>query len=174
MSGLVALAFSIGGLGGLATWLALDPLAGMVTIWAIFIAWGAFFHNGADGAALINTIVCGIFGSVMAGVAFALITQVGLGEGTALSINAAVWVGLTVFVLVYASKVPVLAAIPTSVYGYAATAAYAIHAGADLSAAGNTLAMDFSNPVIVISLSLIVGALFGLVSGKLSAVLTSE
>jgi len=174
MSGLVALALSIGGLGGVATWLALDPLAGMVTIWAIFIAWGAYFHNGADAAALKNTIVCGIFGSVIAGVAFALITKVGLGSGTSLAINAAVWVGITVFVLVFASKVPALSAIPTAVYGFAATAAYAIHAGADLSAAGNTVAFDFSNPVIVISLSIIIGAVFGLVSGKLSAALTNK
>ncbi|MDF1589739.1 MAG: DUF1097 domain-containing protein [Gammaproteobacteria bacterium] len=174
MSGLVALALSIGGLGGVATWLALDPLAGMITIWAIFIAWAAYFHNGADTAALKNTIICGIFGSIMAGVAFALITKVGLGSGTSLAINAAVWVGVTVFVLVFASQIPVLAAIPSSVYGYAATAAYAIHAGADLSAAGNTLAMDFSNPVLVISLSIVVGAIFGMVSGKLSAALTSK
>lgn len=172
MSGLLALALSIGGLGGVATWLALDPLAGMVTIWAIFIAWGAYFHNGADAAALKNTIVCGIFGSVIAGIAFALITKVGLGSGTSLAVNAAVWVGVTVFVLVFASQVPALAAIPTAVYGFATTAAYAIHAGEDLSAAGNTLNMDFTNPVLVVSLSIVVGAIFGMVSGKLSAALT--
>ena len=171
MSGLVALALSIGALGGVATWLALSPLAGMVTIWAIFIAWGSFFHNGGDGAALKNNIVCGIFGSIMAGVAFALITNVGIGS---LPVTAAVWVGVTVFILVYASKVPALAVIPTAVYGYAATAAYAIHAGEDLSAAGSTMAMDLSNPVAVISLSFIVGTIFAMVSGKLAGALTSE
>ncbi len=164
MSGLVALALSIGGLGGVATWLALGPLTGMVTIWAIFIAWGAYFHNGADMAALKNTIVCGIFGAVMAGVAFALMGAVPLGD----VLTAPVWVGVTVFVVVFASQVPALSAIPTSVYGFAATAAYAIHVG------GSTTAMDLTNPVAVISLSLIVGAVFGLVSGKLSAALTSK
>jgi hypothetical protein len=168
------LALSIGGLGALATWLALSPLAGMVTIWAIFIAWGAYFHNGADAAALKNTIVCGIFGSVLAGVAFALITKVGLGEGTPLAINAAVWVGLAVFIVVMAASIPAFSVIPSSVYGFAATAAYAIHAGEDLSAAGNTLAMDFSNPVIVISLSFIVGAVFGMVSAKVSAIISGS
>ncbi|MDQ7072350.1 MAG: DUF1097 domain-containing protein [Gammaproteobacteria bacterium] len=168
------LALSIGGLGGVATWLALSPLAGMVTIWAIFIAWGSYFHNGADMAALKNTIVCGIFGSVLAGVAFALITKVGLGEGTSLALNAAVWVGLTVFLLVMGASIPMFSVIPSAVYGFAATAAYAIHAGTDLSAAGNTLNMDFSNPVIVISLSLIVGAVFGMISGKLAAMISGE
>ena len=167
-----ALALSIGGLGGVATWLALSPLAGMVTIWAIFIAWGSYFHNGADNAALKNTIVCGIFGSVLAGVAFALITKVGLGEGTSLAVNAAVWVGVTVFLLVMGASIPMFSVIPSAVYGFAATAAYAIHANADLSAAGNTLNADFSNPVLVISLSLIVGAVFGMVSGKLAAAIS--
>jgi len=162
MSGLVALALSIGVLGGVATWLALGPLSGMVTIWAMFIAWGAYFHNGADGAALKNTIVCGIFGAVMAGVAFALMGAVSLGD----VLTAPVWVGVTVFVLVFASQVPALAAIPSSVYGYAATAAYAIHVG------GSTTAMDLSNPVAVIAISVVLGAIFGMVSGKLSGVLT--
>lgn len=162
MSGLVALALSIGGLGAVATWLALGPLAGMVTIWAIFIGWGSFFHNGADTAALKNTIVCGIFGAVMAGIAFILMGQVSLGD----VLTAPVWVGVTVFVLVFASQVPALAVIPTAVYGYAATAAYVLHVGGDPLAAG------LSNPVIVISLSLVVGAVFGMLSGKLSAILT--
>jgi len=162
MSGLVALALSIGGLGAVATWLALGPLAGMVTIWAIFIAWGSYFHNGADTAALKNTIVCGIFGSVMAGIAFILIGQFSLGD----VLTAPVWVGVTVFVLVFASQVPALAVIPTSVYGYAATAAYVLHVG------GDPLAADLSNPIIVVSLSMIVGAVFGMLSGKLSAALS--
>lgn len=168
------LALSIGGLGGLATWLALSPLAGFVTIWAIFIGWGQYFHNGADNAALKNTIVCSIFGSVLAGVAFALITKVGLGEGTSLAVNAAVWVGVTVFALVMGASIPAFSTIPSAVYGYAATAAYAIHAGADLSAAGNTLNMDTTNPVVVVSLSVIVGAVFGMVSGKVAAMISGD
>ena len=167
MSGLVALALSIGVLGGVATWLALGPLAGIVTIWAIFIAWGSYFHNGADGAALKNTIVCGIFGSIMAGIGALLILNVGLGAFT-----APVWVGVTVFVLVYASKVPALAVIPTSVYGYAATFAYLLE-GARLNLV-TMGAIEFNNPVVVISLSIIVGAVFGMVSGKLAGMLGSD
>ena len=165
------LALSIGGLGALATWLALSPLAGMITIWAIFIGWAQFFHNGADIAAIKNTIVCSVFGSVLAGVAFALITQVGLG-GASLPVSAAVWVGVTVFVLVMGATIPAFSVIPSAVYGYAATAAYAIHAGEDLSAAGSTLAMDFSNPVIVVSLSIVVGAFFGLASAKVAGMIS--
>ena len=162
MSGLVALALSIGGLGGVATWLSFGPLAGFVTIWAIFIAWGSFFHNGADNAALKNTITAGIFGAVLAGVAFILMGAVSLGD----TFTAPVWVAVTVFLLVLGSKVPAFSVIPTAVYGYAATAAYAIHVG------GSTSAADLTNPVVVIALSFIVGAVFGMVSGKLAGALT--
>ena len=165
------MALSIGGLGGVATWLALSPLAGMVVIWGIFLAWGSFFHNGGDGAALKNTIVCGIFGSVLAGLAFVLITNVGLGS---LPVTAAVWVGVTVFLLVMGASIPAFSVIPSAVYGYAATAAYAIHAKADLAATADTLNMDFSNPVFVISLSIIVGAVFGMISGKLAGMLSGS
>lgn len=164
MSGLVALSLSIGVLGGVATWLSFGLLAGMVVIWAIFIAWGSYFHNGADSAALKNTIVCGIFGAVMAGIAFAMIDLVPLGA----TLTAPVWVAVTVFILVFASQVPALSVVPTLVYGYAATVAYVMGVG------GDTTAMDLSNPVVVISLSIIVGTVFGLLSGKLSAKLTSD
>ena len=156
------LALSIGGLGALATWLAFGPLAGFVTIWAIFIGWGQYFHNGADMAALKNTIVCSIFGSVLAGVAFILMGLIPLGD----VFTAPVWVGVTVFILVMGASIPALSVIPSAVYGFAATAAYAIHVG------GSTSAMDLSNPVIVVSLSIIVGALFGLASAKVAGMIS--
>jgi hypothetical protein len=43
---IVALAISIGVLGGIATWVSLGPLAGVLQIWAIFIAWACFYHCG--------------------------------------------------------------------------------------------------------------------------------
>jgi len=167
MNGLIALSLSIGGLGAVATWLALGPLSGIVTIWAIFIAWGSYFHNGADNAALKNTIVCGIFGSIMASIAACLILNVGLGAFT-----APVWVGVAVFLLVLGSKIPALSVIPTGVYGFAATFAYLLE--------GNRLnaetvgALSMSNPLVVISLSFVAGTLFGFLSGKLSAILTKK
>lgn len=156
------LALSIGVLGGVATWLAFGPLAGLVTIWAIFIGWAQYFHNGADNAALKNTIVCSIFGSILAGVAFILMDLVPLGA----LLTAPVWVAVTVFLLVMGASIPALSVIPSSVYGYAATAAYLIHVG------GSATAMDMTNPVLVISLSIIVGALFGMASAKISAMIS--
>ncbi len=159
-----SLALSIGGLGAVATWLAFGPLAGLVTIWAIFIGWGQYFHNGADNAALKNTIVCSVFGSVLAGVAFILMGLVPLGD----LLTAPVWVGVTVFALVMGASIPAFSVIPSAVYGYAATAAYAIHVG------GSTSAMDMTNPVLVVSLSLVVGAVFGLVSAKVNTMISGS
>ena len=59
MSQLVALAVSIGLLGGVATILYLK--VGLL-IWAGFLAWACFFHSGGNNAALQSTIICNIFG----------------------------------------------------------------------------------------------------------------
>jgi hypothetical protein len=158
------LALSIGGLGGVATWLSFGPLAGFVTIWAIFIGWAQYFHNGADNAALKNTIVCSIYGAVLAGVAFILMGLIPLGD----VLTAPVWVAVTVFILVMGASIPAFSVIPSAVYGYAATAAYAIHVG------GSATAMDMTNPVLVVSLSIIVGALFGMASARLSALISGS
>ena len=69
MTSLVALSISIGALGGVATWLALGLLPGYLQIWAIFIAWATFFAAGGNNDALKNTIVCSIFGVILAWVA---------------------------------------------------------------------------------------------------------
>ena len=57
------------------------------------------------------------------------------------------------------------------ILGYAATAAYLLQTDGALDM-GPLASANFSNALILISVSLIVGALFGLGSGKLSGVLT--
>ena len=48
MSKLTALAVSIAILGGVWAFLALNPLASATLVWVGFIAWGCYFHSGAD------------------------------------------------------------------------------------------------------------------------------
>ena len=45
MNEITSTSTSIGIYGGIATWLALGPLAGYTLIWAIFVAWGAFAYD---------------------------------------------------------------------------------------------------------------------------------
>lgn len=162
MSKLTALALSIAVLGGIWAFLALGPLAGYVLVWAGFIAWGCYFALGANSDALQKTIVGMIYGAVIAGIALALVGANPLGlPGAA---GPAVYIGVTVFLLVIVANISILSAVPANVFGYAATAAYALQT----ANAGSPMAMDFTNPVLLVALSAVLGAVFGMVSGKVA------
>ncbi len=165
MSKLTALALSIAVLGGVWAFLALNPLAGAALVWVGFIAWGCYFHTGGDNAALQKTIAGMIFGAVMAGIALYLVSSGMLGGLGALA--APVIIAVTVFPLVIVAGCNLLSVVPANVYGYAATAGYAL----STSTAGNVTAMDMTNPVILVAVSTVLGALFGMVSGKLAGAL---
>lgn len=167
MSKLLALALSIAVLGGVWAFLALGPLAGMVLVWVGFIAWGCYFHTGGDTAALQKTIAGMIYGAVIAGIALWLVgnNPVNLPAG---AVAAAVYIGVTVFFLVIVAGCNLLSVVPANVYGYAATAGYAL-SKAD---AGSVTAMNLSNPVLLVALSVVIGAVFGMLSGKLSGMLS--
>jgi len=165
MSKLTALAVSVAVLGAIWAYLALGPLAGSVLVWAGFIAWGSYFHSGGDNAALQKTIAGMIYGAIIAGIALALVVAnpVGLGD----AIAAPVYVGVTVFLLVIVANISLLSVVPANVYGYAAIAGYAL----STSTANLTTTPDLTNPVLLVALSAIIGALFGAASGKLAGVL---
>lgn len=168
MSKLTALALSIAVLGGVWAFLALGPLGGdapIALVWVGFIAWGCFFAAGGDNAALQKTIAGMVFGAVMAGVALALVVSNMLGGLGAL--GAPLIIAVTVFPLVAVAGMNLLSVVPANVYGYAATAGLALTA----NTAGNATAMNMSNPVILVIISTILGALFGMASGKLSGVI---
>ena len=153
-----------------ATYLALGPLAGFILIWGIFIGWATFFATGGDTAALKKTIACNVFGVICAWIMAMILLNTPLG-GLAAA-GAGIAVGLTVLGMCLAAHLPALDSIPASVYGYAATAAYLLQTEGALDM-GPLTAGNFSNALILISVSLVVGSLFGLASGKLGGVLAS-
>lgn len=165
MSKLTALALSIAVLGGVWAFLALGPLAGSVLVWAGFIAWGCYFHTGGDNAALQKTIVGMIYGAVIAGIALALVVTNPVSLPA--SIAAPVYIAVTVFFLVIVAGINLLSVVPANVYGYAATAGYAL----STNTAASYGAMNLSNPTLIVALSVVFGAVFGLLSGKLAGVL---
>lgn len=165
MSKLTALAVSIAVLGGIWAFLALNPLASIALVWVGFIAWGCFFHTGGDTAALQKTIAGMVYGAVIAGVALYLVSSGMLGGLGALA--APVIIAVTVFLLVIVAGNSLLSVVPANVYGYAATAGLALTAGS----AANVTAMDATNPVVLVIISTVLGALFGLASGKLAGAL---
>src|SRR5690554_3816864 len=113
MSKLTALSISIAVLGGIWAYLALGPLAGFVLVWAGFIAWGCFFHSGADMAALQKTIVGMSYGAVIAGIALLLATTNPLGLPGV--VGTAIYIGVTVFFLVIVARFDLLSVVPANV-----------------------------------------------------------
>jgi len=157
-----ALAISLGVLGAVATWLFLGPLGGMLAIWAAFIAWGCFYHSGGKESGLQSTIVCAAAGAIIAGITLKV-------AGMSLGLPEVMWtsicVGLGVAAMVLLANVPLFASIPAQVYGFASTVAYALKEG------GSVTAASLENPVAVIILSMIIGAVFGYVSEKVAGML---
>jgi hypothetical protein len=170
MSQLVALSVSIGVLGGIATILYLK--VGLL-IWAGFIAWACFFHAGGDANAFKTTVVCNLFGAVCAWVAALLI----LSPMTA-ALSTPVWagiiVGLTVFVLCLGAHIKAFSSIPASVYGYASVFAFLLGNMSENMTKEKLMSGSMANALILVFVSMLVGAIFGFVSGKVGAALTKK
>lgn len=173
MKSLNALAISISVLGALATFLALGPLSGVYLIWAAFIAWGAFYALGADVGALQKLIICGIFGAVVAWAVAVIIVSFPLAVPLGLPLWAALVVGAGVVVVVLAANVPALATIPATVFGFASSFAYLLQTP-DVLKPEVLLSLSLKNSLIVIPLSLIAGAVFGLLSARWGAAMTRQ
>jgi hypothetical protein len=157
---LTALAISIGVLGGIATWLCLGPLAPDFQIWALFIAWGAYFHCGGGIDGLKAALPAHIAGAVVAWITLLVVSKIAV--GLPLPVWAGLCVGVGVFVMVLLANLPLLAAIPAMVYGFASVAAYSLLA----NKLGDLTSPSLANPAVAIILSMILGTLFGFVSAK--------
>lgn len=161
MNIITALAISIGLLGGIATWVFLT--LGTLQIWIAFLAWASFYHCGGGTAGFAKSLGSNIWGAIVGFVALLLIFKVNPG------LPGVIWpsvvVGLTAFVLVMGARVKAFDAIPAAVYGYAAIAGYGLLSGADIGA------MTLANPLICTVLSMVLGAVFGIVSEKLAGML---
>ena len=176
MPQLLSLSLSIAVLGAIWAFLALGPLSGIVLVWAGFVAWGCFFHTGGDDKALTKTIAGNIYGIVIAWIALLVIVNVPVAPlGT---VWPAIVVGVTVFLLVIVASVEPLSAVPANVYGYASTVAYSLHQATDAEAGMGPLANlasgSFQNPLVLLIVSMVIGAIFGFLSGKLAGAMTKE
>ncbi len=168
MNLVTALALVIGAMAVLITWLFLGPLSGL-SLWAAFIAWGSFFHCGGGEAGLKNSLLAAIWGAVCATIAFALLNSGLLGGLGGMAIPVAV--GLTVALMVLGAHIPLFSAIPAAVYGYAATAAFALmgnHVGDALATSPMT------SPLLNVVVSMVIGGLFGYVSEKIATSLVAK
>jgi len=162
MSSYLALAVSVGVLAVVATWLFFyDPVAAAnLQVWQAFIAWGCHYQAGGKITGTRNTIVCMSFGAVVGMAAGMLALHLG-GVG---QFAAPIAVGLGATVICLASKVPFLAVIPASVYGFASIAGlFLLNAN-----------MTPTTALVPTILSIIIGAAFGYVSEALAGALTKK
>jgi Protein of unknown function (DUF1097) len=161
MPKLAALTVSVGVLAVVATWLFSLSFATALNlqVWQAFIAWGCHFHCGGKFPGYRNATVCMIFGALVGMVAVMLAGQLGsLGQ-----FAAPVAVGLGAAVICMASALPPLAAIPASVYGFAAIAG--------LILVGKVAP---AQAILPTAISIVIGALFGIVSEYLAGALAKK
>ncbi|WP_411728657.1 DUF1097 domain-containing protein [Methyloglobulus sp.] len=174
MDKLTALSLSIGGIAGVATFFAVLPLtSGIFFIWAATIAWAAYFLLGANQEAVINNITCGIFGVFMAWATAIMLTEISPTTMLGFPFMAAFTVCAAVVVMCLAANIPPLATIPSSVLGYSSTFAYLLQTPDKLNK-DVLLGFSMSNPLLVISISFVVGTFCGVWSAQLSGKLTTK
>jgi len=167
MPQLVALSLSIAVLGGIWAWVCLGTTIGLI-VWAGFIAWGCFFHSGGDNKALVKTICGNVYGVVIAWIALLIVANVPVAALGALW--PAIVIAVTVFLLVIVASIEQLSVVPANVYGYAATAALGVSGGG----IANVTAANMSNPLLAVGISMVIGAILGMVSGKVAGALTKK
>jgi hypothetical protein len=173
MNEITATSLSIALVGAIATWIAFGPLSGYILIWAVFISWAGFAALGGDNQALKSTIVCGVFGVVIGWVAAFIVLAVPLGDTLGMPLWSAIVVGITAFTVVFASNFQIFGAVPASVLSYAATFAYLLQTNERMTLDTLT-SINFENPILLISLSVIFGGLFGKLAVMSATFMTKE
>ena len=155
---ITALAVIIGIMGAIATWAAITLGSPYVLIWTIFVAWGSFYHCGGKEAGLKSSAVANVWGVICAVGAFIALTSIGVS-----AIVAGICVGLSIVVLIMGAKIPALSAIPSSVYGYASTAALFLLGSAPYGAGPGGIVKVGA----AVAVSLVIGNVLGYISEKI-------
>jgi len=164
-----ASAISIGVLGGIGALLLLSPFAMGLQIGVALIGLATFYQCGGKDAGLGKAIVHNIFGAVMALIMLLLVVYVPLGA----LLGSPLWIGIcvfiTLFILVYATKVAMLNDIAACILGYAALAGFALE-GKNMAVAAGSL----DNPFIKVVISLVIGAALGYIAEKAAGALAKK
>lgn len=161
MNKINALSISIGVLGAIDTYLTATILP--LPVWVTFIAWASFFILGGKLSGYKRSIA-----SNLTGICIASLTLLCIATLPQRPIVAAICVGLGSAAMVQASRVPLLAAIPAIVWGFASTVGTSAATGKPITEA------SLSNPAFIAAVSMIVGASFGYVSELLGEALAGK
>ncbi|MCH9020302.1 MAG: DUF1097 domain-containing protein [Proteobacteria bacterium] len=163
-------------LGAILTWLFLLEATGPILFWAALVGWACFIHCGADNKALRDTIACNILGIVIAWIAAFLVVSIPA-DALGLALSSGIVVGVGLLVLVLLSGIPAFSSVPAGLLGYASALAYIWEAGILTGEQGvlstqKLLAADFTNPFILVVVSMVIGAVVGYAAEKVVASLS--
>ncbi len=171
MNLVTALALIIGLLGGLATYAFLADHAGLgLQIWAAFIAWASFYHCGGKTAGFTSSLLGNLWGVLLATLTLLAVSQTGLADSLSLPVWAAICVAVGVALMILGAHIPIFSSIPAAVYGYAATAAFAL---LSQNGVASLVEPSLGNAAVVVAISMIIGNVLGYISEALAGSMAS-
>jgi len=139
-------------------------------VWAAFIGWASYDHSGATAQAALRSSAALVFGAVMAWAVAAVVTA-GIVPLTA-TLATAIVAGIASFLIVAASRWPLLSIVPATFYGFASTFAYLSLAPGAFSF-GALIGLNWRNAIVAVPISLVIGTGLGIAHGWLAEILTS-
>ncbi|AEA28122.1 DUF1097 domain-containing protein [Pseudonocardia benzenivorans] len=156
-----ALTVSVGLWGAISTWLTATILP--LPVWVVFLAWACAFlvGSGIRGAAL--SALANLVGIAVATATLLLVTAAGGG-----TLVLGIGVGLGSALMIALSRIPLLAAAPAIVVGFAITVATMVATDVPITRAGA------DHPALVAAAAVVTGAVFAVLSGRTAALLTAR
>jgi hypothetical protein len=165
-SPLAAAALAAAVLAGLSVWAFAQTT--YLLIWAAFIGWANYDSNGAGRRAAIVSAGSMLFGVGMAWLVAATVADRLLPWSP--DVSSAVAAAAASFLIVLASKAPVLSSVPSTFCGFASTFAFlTLVKGA--ATTGQLTSARWGNAGIAVAVSLVIGVGFGIVHGELARLL---
>jgi hypothetical protein len=172
MTAVNARALSMALVGGIATMLFYSE--GFL-IWAGLVGWAAFLSAGGDVAAFRKSVIGTTFGAILGWVTLLLMLFVVTPDGSWLWMpRTGLAVAVSLLLLGLAGNIGALSDIPLALYGYAAVIGGSTIVVEEVTRAQKLLSLHQYNPLILVVLSMVGGAVCGLVSNKLAGSLARK
>jgi hypothetical protein len=134
-----------------------------VPIWVLFIAWASFFAAGGGTQGFVRSLTMNVAGIASAVASLAVIEALG-GEPWAVALTVVFGAGI----LVAIGDLDLLSFTPAGFLGFASIVGTVSASGISVTAA-----ITFDHPAVQVLVAMALGAVFGIVSEKLSAAATA-
>jgi Protein of unknown function (DUF1097) len=140
-------------------------------VWAAFLGWASYDHSGATTQAAFRSSAALAFGVAMAWLVAILVAANVLPLNTTAA--TAIAAGVASFLIVLASRTPLLSIVPATFYGFASTFAYLSLSPAAFSLSDLT-SFAWGNAMLCVLASLLIGTGLGVLHGFLATVLAAR